>query len=134
MSWAQYILADLPWQAGAQGPDAYDCMGFFRMIQGRHFGIQVPAIIAPDYEDPNALAALFKTHEERGRWARIAKPAHGCAVLVHSPMHIGTWLAVDGGGVLHCVRGAGVIFTRDSAWTVSGFGRREFFEFAGATA
>jgi hypothetical protein len=42
-------------------------------------------------------------------------------------MHIGTWLDVDGGGVLHCTRGIGVIFTHDAAWRLSGFGRREYF-------
>lgn len=125
MSWADYI--GIPWQAGAQGPDAYDCMGFFRTVQARHFGLEMPIIIAPDYDDANALAALFGTHDERTRWGRIDAPVHGSAVLVHRPMHIGTWLNVDGGGVLHCVRGPGVVFTSDSAWPVSGFGRREYF-------
>lgn len=125
MTFAQYI--GIPWDAGAQGPDAFDCMGFFKHLQARHFGIDVPAIIAPDYDDPSALSALFGAHQERRHWTRIDRPEHGCAVIVHRPMHIGTWLDVDGGGVLHCVRGPGVIFTADSAWRLSGFGRREFF-------
>lgn len=123
--WADYL--GIPWAAGAQGPDEFDCMGFFKMLQGKHFGIEVPRIIAPDYENPEVLADLFGKHEERAQWLRIDKPKHGCAVIVHRPMHIGTWLDVDGGGVLHCLRGPGVIFTTDSAWPVSGFGRREFF-------
>lgn len=127
-SFAGYI--GTPWVAGAQGPQAYDCMGFFRMVQARHFGIAVPSIIAPCYDDPAALASLFGAHTERAHWARIDQPEHGCAVIVHRPMHIGTWLSIDGGGVLHCVRGAGVVFTSDSAWPVSGFGRREFFRHA----
>ena len=125
MAFADYI--GTPWAAGAQGPQAYDCMAFFRMVQAAHFGIAVPPIIAPDYDDPTALVSLFQGHAERTRWARIDRPEHGCAVLVHRPMHIGTWLQIDGGGVLHCVRGAGVVFTHDAAWAVSGFGRREFF-------
>lgn len=125
MSFADYI--GTPWEAGAQGPDAYDCMGFFRMLQGRYFGIDVPKIIAPDYNDPRVLVDLFGSHPERKRWPQIERPVHGCAVIVRSPLHIGTWLNIDGGGVLHCVRGIGVIFTTDSAWPLSGFGRREFF-------
>lgn len=116
-----------PWIAGAQGPEAFDCMGFFRHVQRVHFGIAVPQIIAPDYDDPAVLVDLFGQHAERSHWARIDKPRHGCAVIVHRPMHIGTWLDVDAGGVLHCVRGCGVVFTQDSAWATSGFGRREFF-------
>jgi hypothetical protein len=125
MRWSDYI--GIPWVAGAQGPDAYDCMGFFRFLQNRHWGIDVPTIIAPDYDDPTQLVSLFGRHKERGNWTRIDKPENGCAVLVHAPMHIGTWIDVDGGGVIHCVRGPGVIFTADSSWPVSGFGRREFF-------
>lgn len=126
LSFADYI--GLPWEAGAQGPQAYDCMAFFREVQARHFGIRVPAIIAPDYDDPRALVALFGSHQERTRWERLDAPEHGCAVIVHRPMHIGTWLGLDGGGVLHCVRGAGVVFTSGSAWHVSGFGRCEYFK------
>lgn len=124
---AAYI--GMPWEAGAQGPDAYDCMSFFRLVQARHFCVQVPAIIAPDYDDPTVLVELFGKHAERSRWQRVERPSHGGAVIVHKPMHIGTWLGVDGGGVLHCVRGAGVVFTSDAAWRMSGFGRREFFTF-----
>ena len=126
MSYAGYI--GIPWVAGAQGPDAYDCMAFFRYIQSAHFGIEVPQIIAPDYDDQNAIADLFLTHPERQKWPRIAAPKHGCAVMIRRPMHIGTWLDIDGGGVLHCVRGAGVVFTHGGSWVTSGFGRREYFE------
>ena len=124
-TFARYI--GTPWEAGAQGPDAFDCMAFFRHIQREQFAVDVPTIIAPDYEDASALADLLSTHPERQKWQRIAKPRHGCAVIVHRPMHIGTWLDEDGGGVLHCVRGAGVVFTRDAAWQFSGFGRKEYF-------
>jgi hypothetical protein len=27
-----------------------------------------------------------------------------------NPVHAGIWLDIDGGGVLHCVRGSGVVF------------------------
>ena len=125
--WAENYIGT-PWAAGAQGPDEYDCMGFFKKVQAEHFGISVPVIIAPDYENPHVLAALFSEHEERTHWNKISRPEHGCAVIVHRPMHIGTWLDIDGGGVLHCARGAGVIFTKDSSWSLSGFGRCEYFK------
>lgn len=128
MSWAaQYI--GRPWVAGAQGPQAFDCWSFFRHVQARHFGVQVPVIVAADPSDPAALVALFAGHAERKRWQRAAAAVHGAAVIVRGPLHIGTWLALDGGGVLHCVRGAGVVFTKDAAWPCSGFGRRELFIF-----
>lgn len=125
-SWAAGYIG-LPWVAGAQGPHAFDCMGFFRFVQGKHFGIDVPPIIAPDYDDPAKLTSMFARHEERDHWLLTEQPTHGCAVIIHRPLHIGVWLDVDGGGVLHCARGTGVIFTGDSAWRFSGFGRKEHF-------
>lgn len=115
-----------PYEPGAQGPDAFDCWGLFRWVQRAHFGRDVPLIVAADHEDGDALAALFLQHAESGRWRRVERPAHGDGVLIRRPMHAGIWLDFDGGGVLHAVRGSGVIFTRDAAWYLSGFGRREW--------
>lgn len=122
---ADYIGA--PWAAGAQGPLAWDCWALFRHVQQAHFAINVPEIIAPDYDDSAVLSGLFRGHAERNRWHRVERPEHGDAVIVHRPLHIGTWLDVDGGGTLHAVRGVGVIFSKDAGWRLSGFGRREFF-------
>ena len=126
MNWAADYIG-IPWEAGAQGPDAFDCWAFFRHVQREHFGIAVPVVIAADHDDPSRLAALFMEHEERGHWLRVNPPLPGDGVLIRKPLHIGVWLPLDGGGVLHCVRGAGVIYTRDAAWPLSGFGRREFY-------
>jgi hypothetical protein len=126
---AQYI--GLLWEAGAQGPDAYDCWSFFRMVQKKHFNLEVPLILAADYDDPTLLVNLFREHEENQRWGTPKPyfPVHGDAVIIHKPLHVGTWLEVDGGGVLHCMRGSGVVFTHEAAWRLSGFGRREYRRF-----
>lgn len=129
--WAEQYVGR-PWVAGAQGPDAFDCWAFFRHVQAAHFGIAVPPVEVEDYDNAAALVALLGNHPERGRWARVTAPTDGDGVIIHRPLHVGVWLAVDGGGVLHCVRGAGVVFTPDARWAVSGFGRREFRTFRGA--
>lgn len=124
MTFASYI--GIPWEAGAQGTESYDCWGFFRFLQRKHFGVEVPVVLAPDYDDSTALVNLFKTHAENQRWDAVVQPQHGDAVIIHKPFHIGTYLDIDGGGVLHCIRGAGVIFTSNASWHVSGLGRREY--------
>jgi hypothetical protein len=122
---SQYI--GMPWAEGAVGPDAFDCMSFNRMVQREHFGIEMPVITVPDYGDSCSLVEMMRGHEERNNWLRVPSPQHGDMVLVHRPMHYGVWIDLDGGGVLHCVRGIGVCFTKDAVWRFSGFGRREYF-------
>jgi len=121
---AQYL--GIPWAEGADGPCAYDCMSFARMIQGKHFGVQLDRIMIADYDDGLGLLALLNSCGERAHWAPVQAPQHGDVVVARRPFHIGVWLDVDGGGVLHCLRGAGVIFTRDAAWATSGIGRKTY--------
>lgn len=116
----------IPWVEGATGPDNYDCMAFASMIQRVHFGVQMEEITIPDYNDTRAIVNLINTHAENLNWSPTKVPQHGDLVLIRTPSHYGVWLDVDGGGVLHCVRGAGVVFTKDSAWATSGLGRKQF--------
>jgi cell wall-associated NlpC family hydrolase len=131
MSWAEDYIGR-PWEAGATGPAAFDCMSFAAEIQRRHFGVEMPMITIPDYNDRRALVGLLNSHAERQRWVLVGSPEPGDLVVIRSPLHLGIWLADDGGGVLHCVRGCGVIFTRDAHWHLSGLGRRQYFRFQGA--
>jgi len=115
----QYI--GLPWST-----EEYDCMSFVRKIQADHFDIEMPVISIPDYDDVRGLVGLMNGHAENQNWFPIQIPMHGDLVLIRTPMHLGIWINVDGGGVLHCVRGAGVVYTKDSHWSTSGFGRKQY--------
>lgn len=116
----------IPWRHGADGPDAHDCMSFVKRVQAEQFGIEMDRIAVPDYDDGLGILALINSCGEREQWVPVDAPAHGDVAIVRRPIHIGVWLDIDGGGVLHCLRGAGVIWTPDAAWRVSGFGRRTF--------
>ncbi|WP_035216978.1 NlpC/P60 family protein [Desulfobulbus elongatus] len=116
----------IPWQEGAAGPDAYDCMSFVAEVQRRHFGIVMPRITIPDYDDVRQLVRLINGHAENEHWQMVAAPRHGDIVFIRHPAHYGVWLDVDGGGVLHCSRWAGVVFNSDSSWHTSGFGRKQY--------
>ena len=125
MSWAaQYV--GIPWAEGADGPDAYDCMSFTRMVMAQHFGIEMERVMIPDYDDGIALLGLLNSCGERSNWGPVTTPMAGDIAVVRRPFHVGVWLDTDGGGVLHCVRGSGVVWTAAGAWATSGFGRRTF--------
>ena len=38
-----------------------------------------------------------------------------------NPVHAGLWLDIDGGGILHCVRGSGVVFQNIASLNLSGW-------------
>lgn len=113
----------VPWSSESDG---YDCMSFIRKIQSEHFNIEMPVISIPDYDNIKGLVGLMNGHAENQKWTPVDAPIHGDVVLVRSPMHFGVWLDIDGGGVLHCVRGFGVVFTKDAFWSTSGFGRKKY--------
>lgn len=129
--WAgQYI--GTPWENGAQGPDAYDCWSFFRMVQREHYGRDVP-FVDEDADNIRAVMRDMSAHDERANWTPVESPKDGSAVLMaHSryPSHVGVWIDVDGGGVLHCVRGEGVVFSSIASLKAVGWGRLEFFNHA----
>ncbi len=115
MHWAEDLIGR-PWVAGGRGPHAFDCWGLVRWCCRERFAIEVPEIPV-DAANLRAVLAGFRDHPERQRWRRVERarerPREGDAVLMRQsrhPVHVGIWLAVDGGGVLHAARDIGVVF------------------------
>ena len=87
------------------------CWHFCARVWQEHFGIIVP-LIDIDGADPRATRRELETSAERRGWAEVAAPAEGDGVMMAKglrPCHVGIWL--DLGGVLHCIAGAGSIYT-----------------------
>lgn len=121
-----------PWEKGAQGPNSFDCWGFVRHINREHFGVEVP-IIDTDADDLRAVIKSMTGDSERSNWLSVTQPKEGDAVLMAHckyPSHVGIWLDVDGGGVLHCIRGEGVVFSSISSLKICGWGRVEYYRHA----
>lgn len=142
--WAASYVG-LPWKADGEGPPpgaagrdpdktwSFHCWAFVRFVQRRHFGRELPEI--PNPQDLLAMARAFRDHPERRRWTPVETPAEGdCALMRQAryPIHVGVWVEAEplsrGGGVLHCIRGSGVVFQRLDAlvlhgWRVEGFYR-----------
>lgn len=90
----------LPWSP------ACDCWGFFRLVQREQFGRDLPAVPQADYRLA-AKSAVFASHPERANWTEIpaAEAQEGDGLLMvkgHQEAHVGIWVDVDGGRVLHC--------------------------------
>ena len=149
--WA-YGYIGKPWVLGTSGPDSYDCWGLVRAVLAEHFAINVPPIIVPEVpaaegetqsRHASGLAVVraamehFQHHPELARWQQVDRPRHGDGVQMsaaRNPWHVGLWLEADGGGVLHCLEGAGVIFTQPVALNVAGWRRLSYWRFVGEAA
>lgn len=121
--WATDYIG-LPWVA-----QEHDCWAFFRKVQREQFGIEVPAFDA-DALDRMACARAVAGNPERNKWTRVETPQEGDAVLMARakyPSHVGIWIAADGGGVLHCMQGAGVVFQGLGKLKLSGWGHVVFY-------
>jgi len=96
-----------PWAAGARGPAAYDCWGLLKAVREAHFGGGIPDTVLGD-----PARDLYAEKMRSGAWEIVATPAHGDGVLMREgdQPHVGIYLDLDGGGILHCEEGRGVVF------------------------
>ena len=121
----QYL--GLPWIEGQR-----DCWLFFREIQAKHYGRIVPIV---DVDVMDIRDVIHKVDaEKKAHWEQIGKPEDGCAVLMSRnryPVHIGMWLDIDGGKVLHCAQCMGVVFQNRQALKFDGWTGITYWRFAG---
>ena len=121
----QYL--GLPWIEGQR-----DCWLFFREIQAKHYGRIVPIV---DVDVMDIRDVIHKVDaEKKAHWEQIGKPEDGCAVLMSRnryPVHIGMWLDIDGGKVLHCAQGMGVVFQNRQALKFDGWTGITYWRFSG---
>lgn len=112
------------WANGANGPDAYDCWGLVRAYYREVHGRELP-VVDVDATRSMAVAHAFAGHAALGDWEATEYPQQGDAVLMglnRAPNHVGVWI---GSGVLHSVRGPGVIYNnaftlKSAGWNVLG--------------
>ena len=129
--WAEHYIG-IPWEPTGEGPDSYHCWSFVRHIQEKHFGRTLPGI--PNPEDILSIARGFRDHPERRRWDLVKVAIEGDCVLMRQaryPIHVGVWLDVDGGGVLHCSQEAGVAFQRPDVLALNGWRVEGIYRFVG---
>lgn len=117
--WANQYIGK-KWERGAEGPDAFDCWSFVRHVFKEQYGKNIPTMEIP-CKNPEQYSY---------QWKPIEKPVDGCGVLMRNEKspHVGVWLDVNGGIVLHCTKGRGV--TIDDAQTLKalGAGKLHFYE------
>jgi hypothetical protein len=114
----------LPYETGGMGPESFNCWGFVRYYLQREHNISIPVIPG---DGALTVARLLQDHPEKQNWLEVATPENGDIVMLsynRRPHHVGVWE----NGVLHCVKGMGVVFhTRQrlalERWNITGIYR-----------
>lgn len=122
------LLVGLPYKEGSFGPDDFNCWGLLNFVQREYFNVTMP--IAP-LGDAEGCLALAKNCLETEVWARVEIPQHGDGALMRggNDPHVGVYLEIDGGGILHALEGEGVVFTHLPSLNHCGFGRTTYYRF-----
>ena len=121
--WAEQYIGD------AYDPQTHDCWAFCRRVWAEQFALAVP-VVTVNGSNLRAITRAFSHHPERNLWQAVDVPQEGDAVLLaHTkyPSHVGIWVEADGGGVLHCQDGPGVVFTTRAALARMGWGRLQYY-------
>lgn len=122
------VYIGMDYEAGSFGPTTFNCWGLLHHIQNTYFGVNLP--IAP-IGDAVACLDLFESGVHGGLWSKLEQPEHGAGALLrggNSP-HVGIYLDIDGGGILHALENVGVIFTPVWQLRKMQFGRTTYYRF-----
>lgn len=118
-----------PWVRGE-----LDCWGLAVLVERDLFGRTLPLIPEPP-ADQTALVQFVAEHTAaRKQWQVVPSPVHGGVVELarsQDPFHIGVYLNIDGGGLLHTLRHGGVRFDSLLALRASGWRRMVFHDWIG---
>lgn len=121
------------YQVNGTGPNGFDCWTFTQHIQKILWSRQLADAPLPESGNIRELVRIIKYHNEHKNWRVVDRPVHSGLVELscsRHPHHIGTWLDIDGGGLVHCDGPAGVTFDPLIALKAAGWRRFIFYEWA----
>lgn len=105
-------LIGKPYVGGEMGPSRFDCYGLARQLQRDFWGRALPRFQLPGSSSRVAVASAIAAHPERDRWTDVAEPVDGAIVVMARQdcgFHMGCWVDLDGGLVIHTLEQTGVV-------------------------
>jgi cell wall-associated NlpC family hydrolase len=100
-----------PWSSGERGPRSFDCWGLVHNVYLTQLGIDLPQYAGLKDVGSDEVKRLLGCAAESGTWIELDRPQDLCVVTMGQAQvdHVGIFVAVDGGRVLHCGRRLGVV-------------------------
>lgn len=116
-----------PWVQGE-----YDCWGLVKDVYANEFGIEAIGTVTKPYNLRDTIELFSLNSNWYANWQKVENPQDGDAVLMRqgkNPCHVGVWCEIDGGGVLHNIEKAGVVFQDLNAIKTSGYSIVGFYRY-----
>jgi cell wall-associated NlpC family hydrolase len=110
-----------PWSDGAEGPDEFGCWGYLRWVKREVYGVDLPSIPVHSDKPLECVRLIHAGEHNREMWRPVTRPSDGDVVVMGSRgfgVHVGVFVAIDGGLVVHSQQGIGVVAQTPSqvAW------------------
>jgi len=109
MHWAIEHIGK-PWVSGARGGDTFDCWGLVFHVYKTVLKIDLPQLPGLDARNYLRVARVIK---DQDTFDFVDAPKEFDVVLLGRSSqcnHVGIYTEAQGGGVVHCEDGAGVVF------------------------
>lgn len=119
-------LIGIRYKEGGADLNGFNCWGLLRYVLAQHFNKQLPAITLGDAD---GIRYAHSDAMQRGIYSPVGIPQHGDPVLLRGGdnPHVGIYLDIDGGGVLHSIDPYGVTWTKMRNLRTLGFSRYQFY-------
>lgn len=125
--WAVKYIG-LPYCPGGRDKNGVDCWGLLKLIYQDEWNMSLPELPGLPQEDLLKISREILAQIKVG-WTEVSKPRDGCAVAMSQRdalHHVGVWVDVDGGRVLHSPKAPVVAESiRFLSW--KGFKKIQFF-------
>jgi len=118
------------WKAYETGPDYYDCWGAFCFAFLKKFNLVLDRHLEIPTANPMAFHRVVAKEIKTNNWVQITQLEDGCLVLMSEGRvwhHVGMWLDINGGRLLHSKEGLGVCL--DNRHTLNNFNRVEYWKY-----
>ena len=126
MNWLNNYIG-IPWVNGGRSIDGFDCWGLLWHIYQEYFDLKIECHPTHDASQISKNKALFMS--EKRAWQRVEHPKNGDAVAMatgRAVHHVGIWLNVDGGMILHTMESTGCVLQTIPALQSRGFNLKFF--------
>lgn len=121
-----YLDGTYEWDIEGNGPKKFNCWNFMRYLQRKYFSKDIPEA---DLGDEEFLRKMFVQNVQDGIWQPVYPPKHGDGALLKggSDPHVGVYLDIDGGLVLHAMKDYNILATPLRNLRGLGFGRGVYY-------